>query len=52
MHLLKLWDGDRIFLKLIDNPAYTFFSLKLCYRGDKLVSAILNGKEDALNGHF
>lgn len=40
---LTLWQGDRIFLRLLqeDTP---FFSLKLTYRGDELIEAILNGK--------
>ena len=39
---LNLWEGDRIFLALLarDEP---FFSLKLTYRGDDLVGAVLNG---------
>lgn len=39
---LNLWEGDRIFLSLLarDEP---FFSLKLTYRGDDLVGAVLNG---------
>jgi 8-oxo-dGTP diphosphatase len=41
---LPLWEGDRIFHRLIDENA-PFFSLKLCYEGEKLVSAALNGKE-------
>ena len=41
---LTLWEGDRIFLKLIEKPC-PFFSLKLEYRGDKLVSAVLDGKK-------
>ncbi|MBE6570944.1 MAG: 8-oxo-dGTP diphosphatase [Ruminococcaceae bacterium] len=41
---LTLWEGDRIFLKLIEKPC-PFFSLKLEYRGDNLVSAILDGKK-------
>lgn len=41
---LPLWEGDRIFLKLLDSNA-PFFSLKLCYEGDHLVSAVLNGKK-------
>ena len=38
-----IWEGDKIFLRLLqqDRP---FFSLKLCYRGDSLVRAILDGK--------
>ena len=40
---LPIWEGDKIFLRLIctDEP---FFSLKLCYRGDRLIDAKLNGK--------
>ena len=37
------WEGDAIFLDLIDRDV-PFFSLKLCYRGDTLVEAVLNGK--------
>lgn len=38
---LKLWAGDRIFLKLLlERDA--FFSLKLCYRGDDLVEATVS----------
>lgn len=33
---LELWDGDRIFLELL-NTQEEFFSLKLEYEGDKLV---------------
>jgi len=42
--LLPTWAGDRIFLKLIgtDRP---FFSLKLIYRGDDLVRAVLDNQE-------
>ena len=40
---LTLWEGDKIFLKLLDQNV-PFFSLKLCYEGDRLVSAALNGK--------
>lgn len=38
---LPLWEGDFIFFDLIENNA-PFFSLKLSYEGDKLVSVILN----------
>lgn len=40
---LTLWEGDRIFLRLIatDTP---FFSLKLTYKGDNLTQAVLDGK--------
>lgn len=37
------WEGDEIFLKLIWEDA-PFFSLKVCYEGDKLTGAVLNGK--------
>lgn len=40
---LPLWDGDHIFLDLLDQDA-PFFSLKLSYVGDKLVEAVLNGR--------
>ena len=40
---LTLWQGDRIFLQLLQEDA-TFFSLKLTYRGDELIEAVLNGK--------
>ncbi len=40
---LTLWEGDRIFLKLLETDE-PFFSLKLCYDGDELKSAVLNGK--------
>ena len=40
---LTLWEGDKIFLRLLqtDEP---FFSLKLSYDGDELIAAKLNGK--------
>ena len=41
---LPLWAGDRIFLSLLDGGA-PFFSLKLIYRGDDLVRAVLDGRE-------
>ena len=41
---LTLWEGDRIFLKLLQEDA-SFFSLKLTYQGDELVEAILNGEK-------
>lgn len=40
---LPLWEGDRIFLDLIARSS-PFFSLKLSYHGDRLVSAELDGK--------
>ena len=44
--LLELphWEGDAIFLELLDRDV-PFFSLKLCYQGDKLVQAVLNGTD-------
>ena len=42
---LDLWEGDFIFLDLIDSKAKPFFSLKLVYADDgKLESAVLDGK--------
>lgn len=40
---LPIWEGDKIFLKLIEQKA-PFFSLKLEYVGERLVNAVLNGK--------
>ena len=40
---LPMWEGDKIFLKLLEEDA-PFFSLKLCYEGSKLVHHELNGK--------
>jgi 8-oxo-dGTP diphosphatase len=34
---LPIWEGDKIFLKLLDEEM-PFFSLKLVYSGDKLIS--------------
>lgn len=44
---LPIWEGDKIFLRLLDEGA-DFFSLKLCYRGDRLVRAVLNGSEELI----
>ena len=41
---LNLWEGDFIFHRLLDEDA-PFFSLKLCYKGNRLVDAVLNGKQ-------
>jgi len=41
---LNLWEGDRIFIDLLCRD-YPFFSLKLSYEGDDLVSSQLDGKE-------
>ncbi len=43
---LPQWEGDRIFLRLIEEDA-PFFSLKLRYEGEHLAYAALNGKEMA-----
>ena len=40
---LNLWEGDRIFLRLLLNETQPFFSLKLVYVQDEMVSASLNG---------
>lgn len=40
---LNLWEGDYIFLRLLEEKE-EFFSLKLCYEGDKLVQAVLDGR--------
>ena len=50
--LLELphWEGDAIFLKLIDRAEQPFFSLKLCYEGDVLTQEVLNG-EQIKGGH-
>jgi len=42
IYSLELWDGDRIFLKLLEEES-PFFSLKLEYKGDTLIRATLNG---------
>lgn len=41
---LPMWEGDRIFLKLLEENV-PFFSLKLRYQGDHLAEAVLNGKQ-------
>lgn len=42
---LNIWEGDKIFFRLLNEDA-PFFSLKLVYDGhDKLVYAALDGKE-------
>ena len=40
---LTLWEGDKIFLRLLLDESQPFFSLKLIYRGDDLVAAKLDG---------
>lgn len=39
---LPQWEGDKIFLRLMQENV-PFFSLKLCYEGDRLVYTALNG---------
>lgn len=39
---LRLWEGDKIFFRLMQNDA-PFFSLRLEYVGDELVSYALDG---------
>ena len=41
---LPLWVGDKIFFRLLREER-PWFSLKLCYEGDALVYAALDGKE-------
>ena len=43
LRALPLWEGDQIFLDLLERDA-PFFSLKLQYEGDTLVLAVLDGK--------
>lgn len=40
---LELWEGDKIFLRLLKENA-PFFSLKLVYKNGALIQKILNGK--------
>ena len=40
---LPIWEGDKLFFRLLDEER-PFFSLKLCYRGDTLTEAVLDGK--------
>jgi len=42
---LPIWQGDKIFLRLIESRTTPFFALKLEYLGEELVKAILNGEE-------
>lgn len=42
---LNLWVGDKIFLKLIEDPNRPFFDLKLVYdEEDVLIEAVLDGR--------
>ena len=40
IEFLNLWEGDKIFLRLL-NERKEFFSLKLRYEGEKLVESVL-----------
>ena len=44
LYSLPMWEGDRIFLDRLWKDA-PFFLLKLRYQGDKLVEAVLDGKQ-------
>lgn len=44
---LPIWDGDRIFLRLLREQSQ-FFSLKLSYLGDRLTEAVLDGERMTL----
>ena len=43
---LPIWEGDKIFLALL-NQNVPFFSLKLCYQGDTLISHTLEYAKNA-----
>lgn len=44
IYSLPIWQGDKIFLKLIAENV-PFFSLKLEYQGETLINAVLNGEK-------
>lgn len=44
LYQLTLWEGDKIFLRLLRENR-PFFSLKLCYEGDVLKKAVLDGTQ-------
>lgn len=41
---LPMWEGDAIFLKLVNNPKEPFFTLKLVYHGEKLIRSVITNK--------
>lgn len=43
LRALPLWEGDKIFLDLLEHDA-PFFSLKLQYEGEHLALAVLDGR--------
>ncbi len=51
IYSLPLWQGDKIFLKLIDQRV-PFFSLKLVYEDETLKTAILNGEKLDLRNYL
>ena len=44
LYSLPIWEGDKVFLRLIEENA-PFFSLKLEYEGDRLIKSVLNGEK-------
>ena len=44
LYSLTLWEGDKLFLKMIETPS-NFFHMTVTYQGDTLVSATLEGNE-------
>ena len=45
---IALWEGDKIFLRLLMDEQQPFFSLKLVYENDIMTSARLNGHPVAI----
>ncbi len=41
---LHLWTGDKIFFRLLKREV-PFFSLKLAYQGERLIEAVLDGRD-------
>ena len=41
---LELWEGDKIFLNLMQDKNQPFFSLKLVYKDSNLIECFLDGK--------
>lgn len=46
---LPIWEGDKIFFRLLETRQ-DFFSLKLCYEGDRLLEAVLDGRSLQVEG--
>ncbi|MBP3763156.1 MAG: 8-oxo-dGTP diphosphatase [Bacteroidales bacterium] len=40
---LPLWEGDKLFLRLLMDERQSFFSMKLVYKNDEMASAKLDG---------